>query len=110
LSIKKIDDSFYFRVYEIIAQIPFGKVTTYGSIARALGIGRSARLVGLACRLAAGRIDLPFHRVVNRNGELTGKHNFPTPDYMEKMLLSEGVRFVDGRVDLKNFFWEAEIY
>lgn len=97
-------------MYEIVARIPFGKVTTYGSIARALGIGRSARLVGLACRMAAGRMDLPFHRVVNRNGELTGKHNFPTIDYMENTLRAEGVHFINSRVDLKNFFWDAEIY
>lgn len=107
---KKLNDDFYFRVYEVISQIPYGKVTTYGAIARALGISRSARLVGMACAAAAGNLDLPFHRVVNRNGELTGKHNFPTPDFMEKLLIAEGVKFVNGHVDLKNFLWEPEIY
>lgn len=85
-------------------------MTTYGAIAKALGVRRSARLVGLACRLGSGNIDLPFHRVVNRNGELTGRHNFPTPDYMENMLRAEGVSFVNDRVDIKNFLWEPEIY
>jgi len=110
LTTKKLSNDFYFRVYEIIAKIPYGKVTTYGAIARAWGVSRSARMVGMACAAAAGKLDLPFHRVVNRNGELTGKHNFPTPDFMEQMLIAEGVKFVNGCVDLKNFLWEPEIY
>lgn len=104
-----MEKDFYYRVYEIVSKIPFGKVTTYGSIAKAIGIRSSARLVGTACRAAAGTNDLPFHRVVNRNGELTGKHSFPDLNYMRQTLEAEGVRFVDENVDMEKYFWEAEI-
>lgn len=99
---------FYYKVYEIVARIPIGKVTTYGSIGKAIGLASSARLVGMACRAAAEDLSLPFHRVVNRNGELTGKMSFPTPDYMRLALESEGVVFVGEAVDMDKCFWEAE--
>lgn len=104
----KRDENFYFKVYEIVAKIPYGKVTTYGSIAKALGMRSSARLVGTALRSAADSADLPFHRVVNRNGLLTGKHSFPDPDYMQNALKAEGITFIDEAVDMKKHFWEVE--
>ena len=100
------DENFYYKVYEIVARIPCGKVTTYGAIAQAIGLKSSARLVGNACKAAAGESDLPFHRVVNRNGQLTGKHSFPDANYMYRTLISEGVEFVGERVDMQKHFWD----
>ncbi len=105
----KRDENFYYKVYEIVAKIPFGKVTTYGSIGKAIGLRSSARLVGTACRTGAQIEAVPFHRVVNRNGELTGKMSFPYPDYMKETLQAEGVGFIDEHVDMEQFFWEPEV-
>lgn len=97
---------FYNKVYEIVKIIPYGKVTTYGSIAKALGSGSSSRMVGWALN-AAKFTDLPAHRVVNRLGELTGKRYFPTPNMMKELLLSENVSFVGDAVDIQKHFWDA---
>ena len=102
---------FFDRVWEVVGRIPEGRVTTYGHIARHLGLGRSARLVGHALHAvgrAGPRADhLPCHRVVNRTGALTGALSFPTPTYMEERLQSEGVTFLpDGRVDLERHLWD----
>lgn len=83
---------FFDRVYEVVGQIPPGKVTTYGHIAAHLGTKRSARAVGWALNKAAGT-DLPCHRVVNRRGALTGARHFEGPGVMEERLRSEGVLF-----------------
>ena len=96
---------FYERVYELVRQIPRGKVTTYGHIARALGLRSSARLVGWALHAARFRSDIPCHRVVNRRGELTGKMHFATPTLMRELLEAEGVEVVDNRVDLERYGW-----
>ena len=69
-------NDFFERVYEVVRQIPFGKVTTYGSIAAYLGAAKSARTVGYAMNAAHAKPDVPAHRVVNRIGLLTGKHHF----------------------------------
>jgi len=99
------DDSFFNRVWNVVAQIPPGCVTTYGDIAGHLGRRGAARTVGWALNEAAGS-DLPCHRVVNRNGELTGKRHFETPHVMEERLRSEGVTFTDdGRVVLDEHRW-----
>ncbi|WP_430614294.1 MGMT family protein [Flavobacterium sp. JP2137] len=84
-------DNFFERVYQLVAQIPYGKVTTYGAIARALGTARSARMVGWALNASHGREDIPAHRVVNRNGLLSGKHHFDGTHLMQQLLESEGV-------------------
>ena len=100
------------RVWDVVAQIPVGRVTTYGRIARHLGLGRSARMVGYALHAVAASDDpmaVPCHRVVNRTGALTGALHFPTPTAMEERLLSEGVTFLDdGRVDLDRHLWEPD--
>lgn len=106
---------FYERVYDIVARIPEGRVTTYGAIARHLGTGGSARLVGWALNKTLSETlpgtpgsspMLPCHRVVNRNGELTGKTWFGG-DVMEHLLKSEGVNFdSQGRVNMDKHFWE----
>jgi alkylated DNA nucleotide flippase Atl1 len=102
---------FFDRVWEVVACVPEGRVTTYGHIARHLGLGRSARLVGHALhavgRAGARRPDLPCHRVVNRSGALSGRLHFETPTMMEECLRAEGVAFLeDGRVDLERHLWD----
>ena len=87
------------------AKIPKGKVTTYGHIAEVCGIKSSARTVGWALN-GAKESGLPCHRVVNRQGLLTGKFHFGSSDLMEDLLRSEGIEFDDkGRVNLKKHLW-----
>ena len=99
---------FYTNVYEIVDQIPFGRVTTYGAIANALGVRKSSRLVGIAmnhshCIAPA----LPAHRVVNRVGLLTGKHHFAGERLMEQLLVNEGIVIINNQVqDFKLIFWD----
>ena len=97
---------FYTRVYAVVMRIPPGKVTTYGAIARHIGAGRSARTVGYAMNAAAGEADIPCHRVVNRNGELTGKVHFATPTLMRELLEAEGVVFKGDRVLMERHLWD----
>ncbi|HET9433223.1 MAG TPA: MGMT family protein, partial [Chitinophagaceae bacterium] len=95
-------------VYEVARQIPKGRVTSYGAIASCLGIRLSARMVGWAMN-GAGKVrpKVPAHRVVNRNGVLSGKHHFTDPDAMEKLLKKEGVRVKDDTVvDFQKLFWD----
>lgn len=96
---------YYDRVYDVVAKIPKGKVSTYGAIARFLGLTSGARLVGYALNNSAGK-EIPAHRVVNRNGELTGRDHFPD-DTMRERLQQEGVRFVDDyQIDIEAHFWD----
>jgi O-6-methylguanine DNA methyltransferase len=100
------DETFFDRVWQVVACIPAGRVTTYGHIARHLASGRSARAVGWALK-AAARTGLPCHRVVNRRGELSGARHFETPTVMKERLRSEGVAFgADGAVDLTAHLWD----
>lgn len=96
----------YFEdVYDVVRQIPKGRVTTYGAIADFLALG-SARMTGWALRNIAGAENIPAHRVVNRLGELSGRHHFPTPTFMKRMLEHEGVRIVKDRViEFDKLFW-----
>lgn len=101
-------DDFYQRVYKVVESIPKGRVTTYGAIARKLGIASGARMVGYALNNATA-MDIPAHRVVNRNGELTGRIHFPD-DTMRERLQQEGIAFTEEyRVDIEKYFWEPEI-
>lgn len=99
---------FYEKVYEVVAKIPQGKVTTYGAIAEAIGLKSSARMVGWALNAAAQRQDLPCHRVVNRRGELSGARFFATPTLMRELLEAEGVEFRGDAVDMKLCLWRPE--
>ena len=102
--------SFFERVYDLVRLIPAGKVTTYGAIARYLGASRSARIVGWAMNASHGDMSIPAHRVVNRNGLLTGKHHFEGTQLMEQLLESEGVRIEDHQVvDMKSHFWDPNL-
>jgi methylated-DNA-protein-cysteine methyltransferase-like protein len=105
-----MEANFFERVYEIVKQIPSGKVTSYGAIAKALGTARSARMVGWAMNAAHNREDVPAHRVVNRTGLLTGKHHFDGTNLMQQLLESEGITVVDNQiVDFEKHFWEPDI-
>jgi methylated-DNA-protein-cysteine methyltransferase related protein len=104
----KKEETFFELVYEVTRQIPKGRVTSYGAIAVCLGTKMSARMVGWAMN-GAGKVrpKVPAHRVVNRNGMLTGKHHFGEPDLMQKLLEKEGIKVKDDTVvDLKKIFWD----
>jgi methylated-DNA-protein-cysteine methyltransferase related protein len=104
----KKEESFFELVYEVVRQIPKGRVTSYGAVAAALGTKLSARMVGWAMN-GAGRIKpkVPAHRVVNRNGMLSGRHHFATPTLMEELLKKEGIKVKnDTIVDFEKYFWD----
>lgn len=99
--------SFFERVYEVVKQIPEGKVTSYGAIAKHLGAAGSSRMVGWAMNNASKMEDIPAHRVVNRNGLLTGKHHFPGSRVMEQMLQAEGIEVEEDKViDFERHYWD----
>lgn len=112
------NDGFFDRVYDVVRQIPLGRVTSYGAIARYLGTGRSARMVGWAMNNShtafskagmqeAESLFVPAHRVVNRNGMLTGKHHFGTPGLMRELLENEGLIIEDDIiVNFHDRFWD----
>lgn len=99
--------SFFERVYEIARQIPEGKVTSYGAIAKCLGSAQSARMVGWAMNASHNKEDIPAHRVVNRKGLLTGKHHFEGTNLMQQLLENEGITIIDNQIiDFEKHFWE----
>lgn len=99
--------NFFQKVYEVAAQIPYGQVTSYGAIAKYLGAGRSARMVGWAMNNVGARDEVPAHRVVNRNGLLTGKHHFPGTNLMQQLLENEGIPVINNKiVDFEKYFWD----
>ena len=102
------DQGFFELVYEVARQIPRGKVTSYGAIANCLGTKLSARMVGWAMNGAHKvRPKVPAHRVVNRNGMLSGKHHFATPTLMQELLEKEGTLVKNDQVvDFEKKFWD----
>ena len=102
------DDSFFSKVYEITGKIPYGKVTSYGAIAKYIATAGSARMVGWALNGCHTREHyIPAHRVVNRNGLLTGKHHFGNSTTMQQLLENEGAIIVNDRiVNFKEKFWD----
>ncbi len=100
--------SFFFDVYDVVRQIPKGRVTSYGAIAAYLGTRLSARMVGWAMNAAGtAKPKVPAQRVVNRNGMLTGKHHFATPTLMEELLKKDGVSVKEETVvDFEKRFWD----
>ena len=102
----KKEANFFERCYHIARQIPAGRVTTYGAIARCLGAQKSARAVGYAMTASHNK-DVPAHRVVNRNGLLTGKHHFAGSNLMRNLLESEGIIVKNDQVmNFKNLVWD----
>lgn len=101
---------FFRRVYVVVKQIPVGRVTSYGAIARYLGTPKSSRTVGYAMNASHNDPDIPAQRVVNRNGMLTGKHHFPGTNLMQQLLESEGVKIKDDQVqDFKKVYWDPNL-
>lgn len=97
---------FFERVYEVVKLIPEGRVTSYGAIANYLGAKRSSRMVGWAMNAAHQHPEIPAHRVVNRQGLLTGKMHFADPDEMEQRLALEGINVMNDQVqDFKAVYW-----
>ena len=106
----KDSDNFFERVYVIVRQIPYGKVTSYGAIAKALGTTRSARMVGWAMNASHHLEDVPAHRVVNRKGLLTGKLHFDGTNLMQQLLENEGIEVRDNQIiDFESHFWEPKM-
>lgn len=98
--------SFFENVYEVVRQIPYGRVTSYGAVAEYLGTKKSARMVGWAMNASFTKQGIPAHRVLNRNGMLTGKGHFPPDRAMDTMLEAEGVKVVDDTVvEWDTLFW-----
>ncbi len=104
---KETDQSFFEQVWELVKLVPCGRVTSYGAIARALGSAQSSRMVGWAMNAAHVLDDVPAHRVVNRNGMLSGKAHFSSPTEMQRRLEAEGVRIKnDCVVQFDLLFWD----
>ncbi|APZ45888.1 cysteine methyltransferase [Polaribacter reichenbachii] len=102
----KKSDNFFEKVYTVVRQIPFGKVTSYGAIATYLGAAKSARMVGWAMNKAHNLEDVPAHRVVNKKGLLTGKHHFDGTNLMQQLLENEGIVVIDNQIqDLEKVSW-----
>ena len=104
------DDSFFEKVYKVVRLIPFGRVTSYGAIAKYIGSARSARMVGWAMNASHQKSDVPSHRVVNRIGSLSGKHHFCGSDLMKQLLENEGVNIENDKVsDFEKVFWDPRV-
>lgn len=100
------EPNFFDKVYEVAREIPYGRVTSYGAIAKYLGAARSARMVGWAMNSSSAK-DVPAHRVVNRVGVLTGKHHFGGTNLMQQLLENEGIQVQDNQiVDFQKHFWD----
>lgn len=102
--------SFFENVYDVVRMIPRGRVTSYGAVARYLGSGKSARMVGYAMN-TSGTLQppVPAHRVLNRKGLLTGRHHFNPPEMMQQLLESEGIVVKEDQVvDFQRLFWDPD--
>ena len=100
-------DGFFTKVHEVAKLIPYGRVTSYGAIARYLGAAGSARMVGWAMNASHKDPDVPAHRVVNRKGLLTGKHHFDGTNLMQQLLENEGVEIINNQIqDFEKLFWD----
>ena len=103
----KTDQNFFEKVYQVVRQIPEGRVSSYGAIARSIGSPQSARMVGWAMNASHNIEDVPAHRVVNRLGLLTGKHQFDGTNLMQQLLENEGVEVIDHQIQrFDEIFWD----
>ena len=102
------EPNFFEQIFEVVSLIPKGKVTSYGAIAAYLGSKGSARMVGWAMNAShSSKKNVPAHRVVNRNGQLTGKHHFDGPDLMQQLLENEGIEVIDNQIQkFSEIFWD----
>lgn len=105
----KEENSFFQKVYQVVRQIPEGRVTSYGAIAKYLGAARSARMVGWAMNASHQDDTIPAHRVVNRQGLLTGKHHFGGTNLMQQLLENEGIVIHSNLIqNFKDCFWDPQ--
>tara|TARA_R110002050_G_scaffold94765_2_gene197222 strand:+ start:78389 stop:78718 length:330 start_codon:yes stop_codon:yes gene_type:complete len=101
--------NFFDKVFEVAKRIPYGRVTSYGAIAKYLGTARSARIVGYAMNGSHNK-EVPAHRVVNRKGLLTGKHHFDGTNLMQQLLESEGINVVENQIqNFDKIFWDPSV-
>ncbi len=104
---KKDKSNFFEKVYAIVQQIPAGRITSYGAIAKCIGSPQSARMVGWAMNASHNRSDVPAHRVVNRKGLLTGKHHFEGTNLMQQLLENEGIVVIENQIqNFEEIFWD----
>ncbi len=102
----KKEENFFEKVYNVARKIPYGRVTSYGAIAKHLGAAKSARMVGWAMNASHNDDTVPAHRVVNKQGLLTGKHHFDGINLMEQLLENEGVLIKDAKIiNFDTIFW-----
>ncbi|MCB9046779.1 MAG: MGMT family protein [Chitinophagales bacterium] len=101
-------ESIYEAIYDVVRCVPKGRVTTYGAVSAAIGVKSGARMVGYAMNLSHNaKPKVPAHRVVNRNGMLSGKHHFSPPERMQQLLEKEGIEVKDDTIaDFKTLFWD----
>lgn len=101
------NQNFFQKVHEVARLIPYGRVTSYGAIAKYLGAARSARMVGWAMNASHNMEDIPAHRVVNKKGLLTGKHHFDGTNLMQQLLENEGLQVHELQIiDFERHFWD----
>lgn len=106
----KEKNDFFDQVYQVVRLIPRGRVTSYGAIAKYLGAAKSSRVVGYAMNASHSMENFPAHRVVNRNGLLTGKMHFETPDAMQDSLELEGIQVKDDQIqNFEEVFWNPMV-
>ncbi len=106
----KSSDNFFEKVYAIVKCIPYGRVTSYGAIAKYLGASKSARMVGWAINASRNNTTIPAHRVVNKNGLLTGKQHFNGTNLMQQLLESEGIIIKENQVqNFSAIFWNPSV-
>ena len=103
-----MEHDFFQQVHQVVRKIPYGRVTSYGAIARYIGSAGASRMVGWALHKSGANSEyIPAHRVLNRNGLLTGKAAFPGENTMQQLLESEGLNIVNNQVkDFDKYFWD----
>ena len=102
-------DSVFDRIYNVVSQIPKGKVATYGQVAQLAGNKRWARVVGYALHNNPDQSKIPCHRVVNRDGKVAKAFVFGGENEQIRLLLNEGVEVIEGKVDLEKYRWELDL-
>lgn len=110
MKLSEKNKDFFTNVYDVVRLIPEGRVTSYGAIAKYLGSPRSSRMVGWAMNQAHSMADVPAHRVVNRNGLLTGKMHFSSPNQMENLLNAEGISVIEDKItNFQSYYWDPNL-
>lgn len=110
MKLSEKNKDFFVNVHDVVRLIPSGRVTSYGAIAKYLGSSRSSRMVGWAMNAAAKDKDIPAHRVVNRNGLLTGKAHFDPPSKMQELLEKEGIVVENDQIrSFPQYFWDPSL-